>query len=212
MGNARSLFSRKAAIYKPMPKVLVLCEDTKSCLDYLNDAGKYYRANVKPQNCGKTDPLGIVNAAKHEINRKKYDRVFCVIDRDSHENFDQACELAKPYREEITLITSFPCYEFWLYLHFKQDRSPIGPGMVGGKSPGDRMLSKIKQIPELKNYSKSDSLGLFDYLQPQLKTAFTHAAWVLNQAETENNPDPSTRIHLLLNEFKNLGEPQPITA
>jgi hypothetical protein len=53
---------------------------------------------------------------------------------------------------------------------------------------------------------------LFDYLQPQLKTAFTHAAWVLNQAETENNPDPSTRIHLLLNEFKNLGEPQPITA
>ena len=74
------------------------------------------------------------------------------------------------------------------------------------------MLSKIKQIPELKNYSKSDSLGLFDYLQPQLKTAITHAAWVLNQAETENNPDPSTRIHLLLNEFKNLGEPQPMTA
>jgi RloB-like protein len=110
------------------------------------------------------------------------------------------------------LITSFPCYEFWLYLHFKQDRSPIGPGIVGGKSPSDRLLSKMKQIPELKNYSKSDSLGLFDYLQPQLKTAITHAAWVLKQAESEDNPDPSTSIHLLLKVFEKLAKPQPVSA
>jgi hypothetical protein len=76
MGNAKSLFSRKAAIYKPMPKVLVLCEDTKSCLNYLNDAAKYFRVNVKPQNCGKTDPLGIVNTAKVEINRKNMTESF----------------------------------------------------------------------------------------------------------------------------------------
>ena len=212
MGNAKSQFSRKAAIYKPMPKVLVLCEDAKSCLDYLKDAAKHYRATLNVLHCGHTDPLGIVNKAKAAINSQNYEQVFCVIDRDSHENFELACKLPKKHQEKITLITSFPCYEFWLYLHFKKDRSPIGPGVVGGKSPGDRMLKKLKKYPKLKDYSKSDSVGLFDYLKPELDTAFTHAAWVLDQAVKDKNPDPSTRIHLMLNEFKALGEPQLLRA
>ena len=212
MGNAKFLFSRKAAIYKPMPKVLVLCEDAKSCLDYLKDAAKHYRATVNVMHCGHTDPLGIVKKAKAEINLQNFEQVFCVIDRDSHENFDQACKLSKKFQEKITLIISFPCYEFWLYLHFKKSRPPMGLGIVGGKSPGDRMVSKIKQIPKLKNYSKSSSAGLFNVLQPELETAFANAAWVLDQAVKDKNPDPSTRIHLLLNEFKNLGEPQLLRA
>jgi len=74
------------------------------------------------------------------------------------------------------------------------------------------MLKKLNKYPKLKDYSKSDSVGLFDYLKPELDSAFTHAAWVLDQAVKDKNPDPSTRIHLMLNEFKALGEPQLLRA
>jgi hypothetical protein len=100
--------------FKQFPTVLAICEDSKSGLKYLNDASFHFRASLKIEvsHCGKTDPKGIVKEAlKHQ---KKFDHVYCVIDRDAHPNFHEAIALAKT-SNKVSIIASYPCFEFWLF-------------------------------------------------------------------------------------------------
>ena len=82
-----------------------------------------------------TDPLGIVShALTHIISLSRKDRkifkdIFCVFDLDKtatdtsvKENFKKAEVLAK--KNNIKTITSFPCFELWLLLHFNKFRKP----------------------------------------------------------------------------------------
>jgi len=67
-------------------------EDSKSGKNYLDDVKIHLRAqlHVTVTHCGKTDTPGIVTEA---IRRSRhFDRVFCVIDRDEHPNFDSGCD------------------------------------------------------------------------------------------------------------------------
>lgn len=94
MARNTSRFDRKKPSFKQQARVLVLCEDTKSSLIYLQDAARYFRsyAEVGIAHCGKNDPLNIV---KEAIQRRRvYDKVYCAIDRDHHEGFDAALALA----------------------------------------------------------------------------------------------------------------------
>ena len=115
-------FSRGTAKFKAHPRVLVLCEDSKSSKTYLEDASKYFRATaqVKIAHPGRTDPLGVVQAGVRQ--RSTFDAVYCVVDRDSHANWDQAIDLARGH-PKIQMIRSFPCFEFWLLLHFGYTRA-----------------------------------------------------------------------------------------
>jgi hypothetical protein len=88
-----SSFGRPGARFKPQPQVLILCEDSKSCLDYLADAARHFRAFVDIAHCGRTDPIGIVNEGITKL--RQYDEVYCAIDRDSHESFSAAQAAAK---------------------------------------------------------------------------------------------------------------------
>jgi hypothetical protein len=77
-------FNRSRPRYKQFPKVLVICEDSKSGLKYLSDASFHFRVTVEIEvsHCGRTDPKGIVEEALRR--QKKLDHVYCVIDRDNH--------------------------------------------------------------------------------------------------------------------------------
>lgn len=116
--NADSFRRAKPAI-KPAPTILIICEDKKSGKRYIEDAAYHFRVDVMVEvaHVGKTDPRGIVEEAIRQL--KKYDRVFCVIDRDTHENWDQALGLAKT-EGNVHVIGSFPCLEFWFILHFNK--------------------------------------------------------------------------------------------
>lgn len=65
MARTLSAFERKKPSLKQQPRVLVLCEDTKSSRDYLADAARHFRAHAEVDivHCGKNDPLSIVNEA-----------------------------------------------------------------------------------------------------------------------------------------------------
>ena len=118
--SGSSPFERKKPSLKQQPLVLVICEDTKSSLQYLKDAAHHFRAyaEVDIVHCGKNDPLNIV---KEAIERQRsFDQVYCAIDRDTHETFDEALVLAKLHKKKISIIASYPCYEFWLLLHFQK--------------------------------------------------------------------------------------------
>lgn len=208
MSRSTASFGRKGARYQPQPTVLVLCEDSKSCLQYLRDATKHFRAyaEVEVSHCGKTDPRGIVQEA---INRSKvFDQVYCAIDRDRHETFDEAIDLAKA-QPKVRIIVSYPCYEFWLLLHFRKSRKPYVNTV--SHSAGDLMERDLRALDEMKEYDKGQSKGLFEKLLPLLPQARSRAEQILLEALHENEMNPSTTLHQLINRFESLSKLESAT-
>ena len=109
-------------------RVLIVCEGSVT-------EPKYFRRVLSERNLKsvqvvgsgkkyKSNPQSVVAFASGEKkkNRSKkseappYDRVWCVLDSDVHENLDDAIRLAESNGIEVAL--SVPCFEFWLLLHF----------------------------------------------------------------------------------------------
>lgn len=213
MARKSSPFERKKPSLKQQPLVLVICEDTKSSLQYLKDAARHFRAIVEVEeiekvgiiHCGRNDPLNIV---KEAIERQRnFDHVYCAIDRDIHENFDEALVLAKAYKK-ISVIASYPCYEFWILLHFQKCQRPYRG--IGKNSSGDLLLKDLCKEPGMENYSKGNSKNIFDQLIDRLPKARQRAAEVMADALDNGNLNPSTKLHELIDCFESLGTPQPI--
>lgn len=209
MARSAASFNRKNPVYKPQPTVLVICEDTKSGKRYLEDASQHFDVKVLVDitHCGKTDPKGIV---KEAINRQgKFDHVFCTIDRDTHKNFDEALNLAKTSKK-VEVIVSYPCFEFWLLLHFGYNRKPYTA--AGKYSPADLVIKELCTHACLKNYDKSNTQNIFNLmLDNGFLEARRIAPKVLAEAIASEEMNPSTRLHELLDFFEKLSNPQKIT-
>ena len=194
------------ARFKQQPTVLVICEDTKSGKRYLEDASQHFRVKVQVEiiHCGKTDPKGIV---KEAVSRqRKFDYVFCTIDRDTHHNFDEALNLAKT-AEKVEIISSYPCFEFWLLLHFGYNRKPYAA--AGKYSAAGLVIKDLCTHVCLQNYTKGSTQGLFDLM---LNNGFAEARRiVLKEAIASGEMNPSTQLHELLDFFETLSKPQKIT-
>jgi hypothetical protein len=190
-----SSFNRAKPSRKQRPKVLVICEDLKSGKQYIEDAAIYYRVKVAVEviHIGKTDPTNILDEA---IKRSRdYDRVFCTIDRDNHEKWDAALRLIEG-KATIEAITSFPCFEYWLILHFNANRKPYGK--QGNKSPGECCADDLRQCNSMQGYDKGKHANIFKTLLSKLDTAKRNAKRVLADAEKTKEWNPSTRFHVLI--------------
>lgn len=206
MGRSANSFDRKGSKFKPQPKILILCEDTKSGKRYLEDAAHHFRANAQVEiaHCGVTHPSGIVERAI--ARQKSFDKVFCALDRDTHLCFDRAIDLAKPH-QKTKIIASFPCFEFWLLLHFGYNRKPFTA--VGKNSPGDLVTKSLREKPYMGKYEKGKDISYFAQLLGEpFQKARALAPKVLEDVAVSGEPNPSTEIHLLMNEFEILSKPQ----
>jgi hypothetical protein len=205
--NAAS-FKRSNPSYKPQPTVLVICEDSKSGKRYLEDASRHFRVNVSVEitHCGNTDPKGIVNEA---IKRQgKFDRIFCAIDRDTHETFDEAINLVSN-SEKIKVIVSYPCFEFWLLLHFGFNRRPYAA--AGRYSAADILIKDLRTYPGLEKYEKGKDLSIFKLLENRFAGARQIAPKVLAEAIASDERNPSTTLHELIDYFEKLSSPQQVS-
>lgn len=203
--NADS-FKRSPPKFKAQPKVLVICEDKKSAKDYFEEAARHFRAlaDVEFDHCGRTDPKGIVENA---IRRSpKYDRVLCVIDRDTHDlgNFNDALRLERG-NAKITMFVSYPCFEFWLLLHFGFSRSPFVAS--GTHSPGDMVVEVLRSKEGMSGYAKGSIIGVFAKLLPRLQGAIADAERTVIAAQDEDEMNPSTPLHRLIALLMQLGKP-----
>jgi hypothetical protein len=76
--NAAS-FARRKARFLPQPTVLVLCEDSKASVAYLNDAAHHFRASpsMRVTHASRTDPLGAGMSHYNKGNLQGlFDRLF----------------------------------------------------------------------------------------------------------------------------------------
>jgi hypothetical protein len=207
MARTPASYNRSNPRFKPQPTVLVICEDSKSGKHYLEDARLHFRVNVLVEitHCGKTDPLNIV---KEAFNRQgKFDHVFCVIDRDNHQNFDEALNLANT-SDKIEIIASYPCFEFWLLIHFVgYTRRPYTA--AGNHSAADLLIRDLRVHPDMENYDKGEDKNIFGLL---LGNRFTEARRVspriLADAIQSEEMNPSTKLHELFDFFEKLSSPQ----
>lgn len=203
MARQSSRFDRPKPRFKPQARVLVLCEDKKSSLTYLKEAAHHFRsqAEVEIVHCERNDPLSIVKEAmKRQGN---FDTVYCAIDRDQHETFDAALVLAAENSEKVVIIASYPCYEYWLLLHFQKTRKPYAS--VGNHSSCDLLAKDLRKKEGMNNYDKGTSVNLFDELIKKLPDARKRAEEVLSDAVKDNELSPSTRLHELIERFEQLG-------
>ena len=147
---------------EPYDRVLIVCEGKRTEPQYFGDLLDRHRlstANVRVVGRG-ADPRTVVREAKElqkEEARKgeKYDRVYCVFDRDEHATFDAACDEAGA--SGICVARSWPCFEFWLRVHFGFSRQPYSKS--DGKSAAQRCVvgwpATRKGLPESFAHSRA---------------------------------------------------------
>ena len=189
---------------EPHDRVLIVCEGQRTEPSYFQDIVDRYRlsiANIKVIGSG-ADPRTVVREAKKERNRErrrgeKFDRVYCVFDRDEHATFQAACDEARASR--LCLTRSWPCFEFWLRLHFEFSRQPYGRS--GGRSPAGNCLEDVRNF--LPHYAKAAG-GVFFDLEDRLEEAKARAARALNDARTTGAFNPSTEVHELVEYLQSL--------
>ncbi|MEJ7928866.1 RloB family protein [Ramlibacter sp. AN1015] len=162
-------------------------------------------AAVEFAHCGRTDPLGIVESAVRRSSG--YERVYCVIDRDSHANFDEAIAAAAGHAK-VSVLASYPCFEYWLLLHFGYTRAPFQ--RAGNNSAADCVIQELRRKVGMTEYSKGGTKDLFRLLLDRLPEARTRAEQSLRDAEADGEKNPSTPLHRLIDTLEELGGPLPI--
>jgi len=205
-------FSRREATKAPYDTYLIVCEGETEYL-YLNGLRKHYRLNIianiifiKPKGSA---PINIVDQAiKHVESTVGIDHVKCVFDRDSHTTYHKAIDKLngqkskKDTRKKPTYeaITSTPCFEIWILLHFVYTTQQFQ--RTGTRSPADNLISLIKK-EYLPDYSKTNE-DLFGLLVEKLPAALKNSKKLLKENEKTQSNNPETRLHLLVELLINL--------
>ncbi|MBV8801714.1 MAG: RloB domain-containing protein [Gammaproteobacteria bacterium] len=122
--------ARSKAKKSPYATIAIVCEDSKSSPSYFNELKKYFRlntANIIVVSSKGSAPINVVDQAiELAKNTHDIDYVACVFDRDTHESYERAVNKLNGFKSKPTdkskpiywAITSTPCYEIWLLLHF----------------------------------------------------------------------------------------------
>jgi hypothetical protein len=188
--------------------VLIVCEGEKTEPEYLKGLRTAYRlsnANITIAPADGNDPVSVVRHAigAHQRSKGEFNRVFCVFDRDGHPNYQEALDLvaSSPLRKKgiLAAITSVPCFEVWVLLHYAYSTGPFVAS--GGRSACDNVVAAIRG--HLPGYQKAFA-DVFDELWPLLDTAVTHGERLaLHNRQTESD-NPATRVHELVKYLRSL--------
>ena len=189
----------------PQERVLVVCEGEYTEPRYFAALRDHLRlSTLVVRATSGVDPRRLVNIARDEVQREKrngekFDLVYCVFDRDSHPQFDEASKTALD--RGFRLARSWPCFEFWLLLHFEYVRAPYA--RKGKASPCDACIRDLhKHLPD---YSKGDE-STFDDLWHLLEKAIENGRKAAADAKTTGARDPSTEVHELVERLQALSE------
>jgi hypothetical protein len=193
-------------------RYLIVCEGTKTEPYYLNELLDDLR--IRPQlvriapNVGVSPDRVVAHALtlydEDALAGDAYDTVYCLFDRDTHTTFDSAVQRTKDLNSAgrpFVAITSTPCFEVWLLLHFGYSDKPFH--FVGKKSVGDQVVATLKTMPGFANYGKGQK-GIYGQLKDKLADALTHAYRLRRHGSDTGSNNPSTDIDELVKSIQSL--------
>ena len=129
---------------------------------------------------------------------KPYQQIFCLFDKDDPVKFAEANQKSRPIRGgQIFKITSIPCIEYWLLLHFERTDAPLG-------SVKNTIIKLKKYLPDYSEDKKRICSDRFQLLCDDngILNATKWAKQLQEQAEQLNCDDPTTRMFELMNKIK----------
>ncbi len=189
-------------------RILILCEDKKSALYYLNSfkTDENYKRNLltvnveiyQPHNFS---PLGLVKEAKKrqkeaEEENNPFNKIWIVLDKDGHANLKHALDLVNQTKNMYYAL-SIICFEYWILLHFEKTAKSF--------ETGDKIIQYIKS-KHLPNYKKGTNV--FYQIIDKTNFAIKNGKWIEKQVTStldSNNNITSvgayTNIHILVSEL-----------
>jgi len=130
------------------------------------------------------------------IRPKSFDQVYAVFDRDDHDSYFNALDLAKSLdgklrndeRQPVSFrpIVSIPSFELWLLLHYEDIRAPIHR---------DEVLARLKR--HIPGYEKAAG-GMFAITRNRLATATQRAQALAEKFDAYTEPQPYSALHELV--------------
>lgn len=198
---------RKAQVRQQFEKILIVCEGSKTEPYYFKSLKNHLRLpNIDiPMDKKGRSPISVVEYGQELYDscskQDKYDKVFCVFDRDTHASFEEAKNLinwinAKLKHDVFVCIESTPSFEYWYLLHFEDFKGAYRP-ILGSerKSVGQIAEDQLKSF--IPNYTKSQK-EMFERTSDRIQNACELARRVWKKATEENNMNPSTNVFELV--------------
>jgi hypothetical protein len=197
--NGRA-YARSAPVREPYEAVLIVCEGEKTEPHYFSRLRVLHRlssANVEILSALGTDPMSIVSYANDRETGGEYDKIFCVFDRNGHSNYDEALNKitnsAAGKAKRLVPITSWPCFEFWVLLHFQYSTASFVKSR--NKSSCDMVIREVrKHFPQYTKGHKS----IYDDLLPNQAEAITRASRLSDENCRTGSKNPATMVHGLV--------------
>lgn len=181
-------------------RYLVVCEGTKTEPYYLREllddlCIRPQVVRIAPNDGVSPDRVVAHAVALYEedaVAGDAFDTVYCVFDRDRHTTFDAAVQRTRDLNaagQPFVAITSTPCFEVWLLLHFGYSDQPFHA--AGKKSVGDQVVSALKTKPGFAKYGKGQK-GIYGQLKDRLADALTHAERLRRHGAATGSINPAT--------------------
>ena len=187
-------------------RYLIVCEGTKTEPYYLRELLDDLRIRPQMVRIAPNDGVSPDRVVAHAVDLYEedavagdaYDLVYCVFDRDRHTTFDAAVQRTIDLNAEgkpFVAITSTPCFEVWLLLHFGYSAKPFHP--AERKSVGDQVIAALKTKPGFTKYGKGQK-GIYGQLKGKLNDALTYAERLRNHGVATDSINPATDVDRLV--------------
>ncbi len=208
---------RRVVNRAPEKRILIVCEGEET-------ERRYFEALIASMDipsvdvdiCDECDsaPKSVVAFAEKKAREEGpatsggYSRVFCVIDRDTHETFDAAISKifdlnkSSKFPSEIYSIVSNPCFEFWFILHFGYCRAPFSAS--SNKTIAENVVSQLQKITGFEGYEKAVSTEHIRSLIRLTEVAVGNAKKCIDDVNVTNEPNPSTRVFEIVEYLRGL--------
>jgi hypothetical protein len=204
----KARLERKTGRREPYDRLLIVCEGTQTEPNYFNEIRQFYRlssANIAILPSDGTQPQKVVDYACDCLRKNnKWEKVFCVFDRDDHPHFENAIKSAMAKNGQLTndqgekiqfsAIPSVPCFELWLYLHFSEMTTEI--------SRFD-LLQRLKEY--MPAYDKSAE-GHFARTKANLAAAYENAERLAQNRNGTKIQNPFTAVDEVVKDLMKLAK------
>lgn len=203
---------RKAPKRPPYPRVLIVCEGSKTEVNYFEEIRQEARlptldVRVIHSPLG-TEPLQIVVGAEKEFLKSRgFEKVYAVFDRDDHLTYANAIAKAEADGTKLrnddkqtvsfAAIVSVPCFELWLLLHFADIMAPMHR---------DEALAQVRR--RIPGYQKGNR-GTFAATVANLSDAMQRATALKQRFGRLPGTDAYTDVHELVTVLRELKNGQP---
>lgn len=199
--NKKDLIKRKNGQLKEFKRILIVTEGSETEPLYFEQIKRKYKLKdnvifIYPAE--NSSPRDVLKTAKDKNSIDDFDKVFCVFDKDTHDTYDEVVLKITNDKKlvKFTAVTSVPCFEFWLILHYKATAKPY---YTSDKNKASKnALKDLQKIDPM--YSKNNK-NYFEAIVERTDIAIKNADIVSKQVLGD---DPSTKIPTLINEIKEL--------